>query len=166
MSEQRPRRAVSQERVTFWIVGLCLSIWPFFALHRVNVDKLSDGLLMAFPIFAGFLTLALTLQRDAGWLQRQNWRRVNIERRLAESTIGRQVLLLFGYILTFVLMMIARALGNDGGWFTDPLTRAYLFVATLTMYATLFLPWEIKRMRVLPYDDVIEEKLEPMRRAA
>jgi hypothetical protein len=121
---------------------------------------------MAFPIFAGFLTLALTLQRDAGWLQRQNWRRVNIERRMAEHGLNRQVALLCGYIFTFALMLIVRALGPGGGVVTDILTRAYLFLATFTMYGTLFLPFEIRRMRVLPYDDVINEKLEPVRRAA
>lgn len=166
MSSSAATRRISQGRAAFWITGAIISLWPLFGLRAVNVERLSDGLLTAYPIFAGFLILALTLQRDAGWLQRQNWRRVNIERRLAERDLDRQVLLLTGYIVTFVLMLVVQALGENGGLITDLLTRAYLYLATFTMYGTLFLPWEIRRMRVLPYDDVINEKLEPLKRAA
>jgi hypothetical protein len=166
MSESGGGRRLSQTRGAFWLAGAIVSSWPLYALHHVNAEKLSDDLLMAFPIFAGFLALALTLQRDVGWLQRQNWRRINIERRLANESIDRQTLLLSGYIVTFVLMVIVRAVGLDAGMIADLLTRIYLVLASFTMYGTLFLPLEIRRMRLLPYDDAVNEKLEPLRRVA
>lgn len=150
MPEPRDGSRISQERLAFWVTGCLVSAWPIFALDYVNVAQVSDGLLVAFPILAGFLAVALSLQRDTGWLHRQSWRRVSIERRMASRSLDRLVLVLFGYIATFVIMLGVRAFATEGS-ISDALTRVYLSCATITLYGTLFLPFEIRRMRMKPH---------------
>jgi hypothetical protein len=114
-----------------------------------------------FPVLAGFLAVLLTLQRDVGWLQRQSWRRVNIERRLAESIFDRHVLLLLLYIIVIVTIVIERSLVEQATIFAKIVRYVHLVAGTAALYLTLFLPFEIKKMRMLPYDDMIGDKREP-----
>jgi hypothetical protein len=155
MSTQR----ISYPRIVGFLAAVTLSTWPLWFREYVDLDKVEQSLLSVLGILAGFLGVLITIERNIDWLRQYTWRRASVEKRAAEMALNRQSILLLLYIITIILIILRTALIPNLETVRTVLGASYLVTGTLCLLWTLALPFEIRRMRLLPYQDVLTEKL-------
>lgn len=138
---------------------LLTSMWPVFFDH-VSIEENKEILIGVFSILSGFVTVAVTIERNIDWLRAYSWRHASVERKIAESNLNRQALLMFLFLFTLLLMLIHALLSPDNIEIRVIIAKFYLSSGTAAMLWVLLLPFEIRRMRLLPYDDILAQQQE------
>jgi hypothetical protein len=154
-----PKVPVSYPKVVAFQAAIALSTWPFWFLEYVDVDRVEQPLLGVLAILAGFLGILITIERNIDWLRQYTWRRASVEKRTASRAVNGQSILLLLYIMTIILIIARVALRPDLETARSILGMSYLVTGTLCLLWTLALPFEVRRMRLLPYQDLMTEKL-------
>jgi hypothetical protein len=149
---------VSYRRVVISAIAIALSLWPLWLYDFIDVNALQTALLNVFAIFAGVMGVLMAIERNIDWLRQYSWRRASVERRIAEQSVNRQSLLLLLYVVTIVLILGRMSIKGEFEAVRKSLAVVYLFSGSLCLLWTLSLPFEIRRMRLLPYEDVLSEK--------
>ena len=101
----------------------------------------------------------MTIERNIDWLRQYSWRRASLEKRVAEQSVNRQSLLLLLYVATIIMIIARIAIRPEFEVVREGLAMSYLTTGSLCLLWTLSLPFEIRRMRLLPYQDVVSDKL-------
>jgi len=151
--------SLSYARVAISLVAIALSSWPLWFYDQINVDMLEPALLNVFAIFAGFMGVLMTIERNIDWQRQYSWRRASLEKRVAEQSVNRQSLLLLLYVATIIMIIARIAIRPEFEVVREGLAMSYLTTGSLCLLWTLSLPFEIRRMRLLPYQDVVSDKL-------
>ncbi|MEL6949122.1 MAG: hypothetical protein AAGM16_03205 [Pseudomonadota bacterium] len=114
-----------------------------------------DVVVTAFSILAGFIAVIITVAATPSVIAGKSWRYYELRRELVANRLNRYKTLFLGYLLTILLIFVARLLPSTLDSVRVAIEHLYLLLGTFCLVVSFLLPGWLLKLQLEQHDELV-----------